>query len=145
MSHYKQIMSHYKQNHNAKNTSIMKQLILNKLYIPYVLIDIIKDYLFYDKITTNSRNIKRITSYIIKTIDTASFTRARDNTDENWYFGNTWIWNTIPQIYGRNCFVCGEYKVSSKPILPRIECDCLPDLISIFTDTDNDDNEEFTQ
>lgn len=123
----------------VKPESILKQLIVNQLYIPDVLIDIIKDYLFYDRTTTISRIYKKISAYIIESIDTAPFTRARDNADENWYFGNIFVWNTfpqntVPQICGRNCSVCGEYKLSSKPLLPRIECDCLPDLISISTD-----------
>lgn len=122
----------------VKPKSILKQLILNQLYIPDVLIDIIKDYLFYDRTTTISRIYKKVSAYIIETTDTAPFTRARDNADENWYFGNIWVWNTVPQICGRNCLVCGEYKVSSKPLLPRIECDCMPDLISI---SDNEEQE----
>jgi len=127
----------------VKPKSILKQLIINQLCIPDVLIDMIKDYLFYDRITSISRTYKKLSAYIIETIDTSPFTRARDNVDENWYFGNIWLWNTIPQIYGRNCFVCGEYKVSSKPLLPRIECDCLPDLISISTQDNQEEDEEF--
>lgn len=107
--------------------SIKKQLILNKLSIPDVLINIIKDFLFYDRITSLAiRNKSRI-NYLIENVEISRVTMD-DHESEEWYFG---FFNIFNLMGAKNCFACGEYKTSNRPISLQIECDCMPPLIPI--------------
>lgn len=108
--------------------SIKKQIIINKLNIPDELIDIIKDYLFYDRITTKSRFYKTKSSNIIQNAPVSRNTCILEN-GEYWAIG---LYNYFEVNFaGRNCKKCGEYQILREYLPRNLECECMPDLIDI--------------
>ena len=127
-----------KKYHMDLTLSIKKQLILNKLKIPDVLIDIIKDYLFYDRITSKSRFYKIKSSNIIKNAPVSRNTCILEN-GEYWAIGLNSYFEV--NFAGRNCKKCGEYLIIREYLPRNIECECMPDLIDITEEEYEDDNE----
>jgi hypothetical protein len=118
------------------NLSLKKQLILNKLNIPDVLIDIIKDYLFYDCVSSKSRFYKTKSSNIIQNAPVSRNTCILEN-GEYWAIG---LYNYFEVNFaGRNCKKCGEYQILREYLPQNIECYCMPDLIDIDIEEDYDE------
>ena len=140
-------MKHSSYPYTKSNSSVMKQMIINNLNIPDVLIDTIKDYLFYDKKTSIAREIKNEIQINIR----KCILRRNDN-EEDWFITNYCnlntdnYWELFFIITAKNCFDCGEYILSSKNINPKIECQCIPDLFTVISDsiynTDSDSDSE---
>ncbi len=107
----------------VKGRKVIKKLIfINKLPLPDVLNDIIKDYLFIDKQTLFTRYNKRYLTSQIKNLDYKIYTNS--------YF-NIQAWNirTLPAprgfvfIDGQNCGKCGNYLFDEdKNLSPKVLC-----------------------
>ena len=123
---------------------VTKQLIMNEIRLPMDMINIIKEYSFYNIVEETKKNKIKINI----AIRSAEYTRANRNdddpdysdNDEHWSFGynlSTTICETL-QLQAENCSTCGNYiHYCHEFIIKAIVCHCLdPNLYS----DDEDDN-----
>jgi hypothetical protein len=142
------------------SNSIAKQMCINSLNLSYDLLNEIKSYCFYDKKTWELMNfIKYKKQRICHLLKNSTISRANpydlyvydENTDQQWVF---WTFDEDDgpnrQFQSYNCKYCGNYKIISNEIYftNKIICQCndyddLPELISINSDNEDDDDEQF--
>ena len=93
---------------------VKTQLCIQSLRIPLEIADLVKEFLFYDRITGNTR-IQKIA--LISEIQNAPYSRKAENTSENeghWCFCADTVGAT--QFQAVNCVRCGNYDF---PLMPR--------------------------
>jgi hypothetical protein len=137
--------------------SIVKQMCINSMNLPYDVLNEIKSYCFYDTKSWELMNfIKYKKQRICYLFKNATISRANpydlflhdENTDERWVF---WTFDDDDgpnkQIQSLTCKFCGNYKIIANEnyYTNKIICHCndyddLPDLIEI---TDDEDDFEF--
>jgi hypothetical protein len=137
--------------------SIVKQMCINSMNLPYDVLNEIKSYCFYDTKSWELMNfIKYKKQRICYLFKNATISRANpydlflhdENTDEQWVF---WTFDDDDgpnkQIKSLTCKFCGNYKIIANEnyYTNKIICHCndyddLPDLIEI---TDDEDDFEF--
>jgi len=95
---------------------VAKQLIMNEIRLPTDMINIIKDYSFYNIEEVAKKNKEKVCRAIVS----AEFSRANrfnsdpeySDGDENWVFGYEYETNGYGekiQLQARNCSECGNY------------------------------------
>ncbi len=116
---------------------ITKQLVMNQIRLPMDMINVIKEYCFYNIEEITKKNKLKLHRVIIS----AEFTRANkfnnesdySDDDPRWYFGFEYhnIYNEQIQLQAIMCLDCGQYshlysltrdKMSKKAI-----CNCDPE------------------
>lgn len=102
-----------------------KQFIINSFTLPDVLNDLIKDFLFYDKVTSARRAVKReLILHLERTMYMSEF--EYENKCE-------WIlWTSDVTVGGVMCLACGNFDsmIHNGSYAPRVHCYCgLPALI----------------
>lgn len=112
-------------NFNPANT--IKQTIMNKIGLPYDVMNIIKEFTFYDK--KEAQQMIKHNNHMKQIVDTISSADTRvtlniSDDDEQWAFGfvDEELYNRNPiQLQGVNCKHCGEY--THNIVTPNIFCD----------------------
>jgi hypothetical protein len=95
---------------------VTKQLIMNEIRLPMDVINIIKDYSFYNIEQVAKKNKEKVS----RAIDSAEYSRANrfnndptySDNDENWAFGYAYgekYYGERIQLQATNCSVCGNY------------------------------------
>lgn len=95
---------------------ITKQLIMNKIRLPTDMINIIKEYSFYNIEEVAKKNKEKVCRAIVL----AEYSRANrfnnipsySDNDENWVFGYAYgekYYGEMIQLQATNCSVCGNY------------------------------------
>ena len=95
---------------------VTKQLIMNEIRLPTVLIDIIKEYTFYNIVEETKKNKLKIN----RAITAAEYSRANNfnndqdysDREEHWSFGYDCESNSVGekiQLQATNCVDCGNY------------------------------------
>jgi hypothetical protein len=108
-----------------------KQFLINKMCLPIDIIYEIKDFLFYDKITGNTRKQKSVLAFVI---DSAFYSRKSlkiPDYDGHWVFrAGGKCDRSEMQFQGINCIHCGNYKNTHShvgidpPFSSRLDCYC---------------------
>jgi hypothetical protein len=126
--------------------SIIKQLQINRFYLPGDVLNEIKSFCFYDikswEIMNFIKNKKNIIHNLFNnfTISRANpydlYLEGQENTDERWVF---WVYNedlgSNPNMYGYNCKCCGNYKLTTTHNGPnKIMCYCVDNDVDDFDD-----------
>jgi hypothetical protein len=142
--------------------SIVKQLQINRFYLPCDVLNEIKSFCFYDIKSWEIMNFIKDKKNIIHnlfnnfTISRANpydlYLEGQENTNEQWVF---WVYNedlgSNPNMHGYNCKCCGNYKLTTTHNCPdKIMCYCadndegdfddLPPLITVNTNEENFNN-----
>jgi len=83
-------------------------LCLNRLLLPEDIMEEIKGFVFYDKVTGNTRLRKQA---VVHAIDTATHSRKmKEDYHESWAF---WTGGEMdPQMQALHCITCGNYQIS---------------------------------
>lgn len=129
--------------------NISTQLALNWTRLPMEILDIVKNYVFYDIKTTEIMNLIKTKKMEICSIITHARTRASVNCDtgEYWY----WCSRMGPfieriQLCGCNCSKCGEYKTSFYPTTFPVTmlCRCIQEEEVDYDNNYYSDGEEYS-
>ena len=108
---------------------IKKQVVINRIKLPYEVLSIIKDYIFNDT-SKYMLKIKAKKNSILTQINTTTFSGKHliDNDDfrSSWHF---WLENdeNCPQFQAYFCTKCGNYEYLSSLTydgILKIMCDC---------------------
>jgi hypothetical protein len=126
-------------------TSIIKQLLINKLDIPTDLFDKIKGFCFYDRKSWETIQFIRYKKELINDIfKNHTISRANpsdwfddNNNDEHWVFCIDTPEDIRCQFQSANCLVCGNYIQEYVP--ERIKCSCSHDELWDTDGTDGTD------
>jgi hypothetical protein len=115
---------------------IKKQLIMNEIRLPTDMINVIKEYCFYNIEEITKKNKLKLNQVILS----AELTRAnRYNNDENysdadphWVFGFDWLYNMFlekTQLQAIMCVNCGDYiETTTNCMSNRVRCKCHDDI-----------------
>jgi hypothetical protein len=137
--------------------SLTKLIAVNAICLPNELIEVVKDYAFYDK--SSLPYIKKMSSFKAPINDTIKHAISRNNprifqdsvedpnAEEYWCFGFDDDDTERLQLQGNNCFRCGNYNVVGNNQLlrhcrknvPHIMCCC---STNIYYGWDNQDEIE---
>ena len=99
-------------------TSIDKQIIVSRLLLPKEINDYIKDFIFYDKVSSQTRKNKKILTDTL----TDDLMYLEDTDEGHWALT---VWGESTQLQAINCMYCGEYVFAGAMILPtRVMCTC---------------------
>ena len=100
------------------SSSIAKQIIVNQLPVPTEINDYIKGFIFYDKVSSQTRRNKKILTDTL----TDYLVYLEDTTDEGHWALTVWGESQLQAI---NCMHCGEYVFAGVMILPTsVMCTC---------------------
>ena len=109
-------------------SSIKKQIIINQLNIPIDTANIIKSYLFYDLIESNSRHIKKLTNHLLKSITYINYKKLYTAYIAVGFMNLT---NENLQLQCEICSSCGNYiktNNSNNNISYNALCHCYDEL-----------------
>ena len=108
---------------------IKKQVVINRIKLPYEVLSVVKDYIFNDNAKYMSK-IKEKKNIILRQINTTTYSGKNliDNDDfkGSWQF---WVENdeNCPQFQAYFCIKCGNYQYLSSLTydgILKIMCDC---------------------
>ena len=112
---------------------IKKQVIINKIKLPYDVLSIVKDYIFND-VAKYMLKIKKKKNIILSEINNTTYSGKSldDNNDAGLNFGGSWhFWiendENCRQFQAYFCTKCGNYEYLSSLTydgILKIMCDC---------------------
>jgi len=114
---------------------IESQMIINSISLPDVLIDLVKDYMYYDELSVISRAknqivLKELNSKILEEIYLIDeFNKRKLMIFDYWSIGIS------PRIRGCVCVQCGNYydrDPPSRQVIQQIRCNCDHDNDALY-------------
>ena len=105
---------------------IYKQLIINSINLPLEILNEIKDYLFYDRLTAESRHKKR---GLINQLRLGLWYQP-DFEEGHWALA----FRYECQLQSINCVCCGQFRIGNQ-LLPQImNCNCDEEYVEEITE-----------
>jgi len=122
-------------------TTVNKQLIINRLLLPFDMLYEINGFVFHEKEKIDKKYKKKwekCTNSIKNACIASRIELNDDNDNDHWAF---WLGDSSPQMQATNCIVCGEYKLSETIQIPiQLLCMCDSENQDQFDEYDEDDD-----
>ena len=110
---------------------IKKQVVINRIKLPYEVLSVVKDYIFNDNVKYMSK-IKKKKNIILTQINNTAYSGKNRDNDFSLNFGGSWhFWiendENCRQFQAYFCTKCGNYQYLSSLTydgILKIMCDC---------------------